>query len=80
MLALCAVGCMSTDPVLTTLGESGPTELGGVPAQSAYVKPAGLLVDVPHLAGKSLDVVRPYLEEQLGSVLEVRELDEREGS
>jgi hypothetical protein len=75
-----ALGCMSGEPVLTSLSAT-PAVVGSTSASEplAYTKPENVLVDVPHMVGKSLDVARGDLEEQLGSVQTVSELGAREG-
>ncbi len=73
-------GCMSSEPVLVALGPA-PTEAGseGEEANTPYQKPEGVLVDVTHLVTRSLDEVRSDLEDQLGSVVEIVDLDSRDG-
>jgi hypothetical protein len=73
-------GCMSSEPVLVALGP-GPSEtvLKSLKKNTPYQMPEGLLVDVAHLVTKSLDEVRSDLEDQLGSVVEIVELDPQDG-
>jgi hypothetical protein len=71
---------MSSEPVLVALGP-GPSEavLESEDANTPYQKPEDVLVDVIHLVTKSLDEVRSDLEDQLGSVVEIVELDPQDG-
>lgn len=75
-----ALGCMSGEPVLTGLSAT-PVAVESTESAElvAYTKPEHVLVDVPHVVGKSLDVARGDLEDQLGSVQTVSELGAREG-
>ena len=71
---------MSAEPVLTGLTDASTTD-EAVESDAAYVYelPDGVLVDVPHVVGKSLDVARVILEEQMGSFKDVQALGSREG-
>ena len=71
---------MSADPVLTGLAED-PSGEPGIEASEAFVyeRPEGVLVDVPYVVGKSLDVARATLEEQMGAMSGVQALGSREG-
>ncbi len=73
-------GCMSSEPVLVALG-TGPSEAASESesANTPYQKPESVLVDVIHLVTKSLNEARSDLEDQLGSVVEIVELDPQDG-
>ncbi len=74
------LGCMSAEPVLTGLSstpaaESSPEGSGAI----IYERPNGVLVDVPYMVGKSLNVARVVLEVQMGALQDVQEVGSREG-
>jgi len=71
---------MSAEPVLTGLSSAPATEIAVESADSyVYERPDGVLVDVPHMVGKSLDAARVLLEQQMGSLQAVEALGSREG-
>ena len=77
---LVLAGCMSSEPVLVALGPA-PSKAASESedANTPYQKPEGVLVDVVHLVTRSLDEARSDLEDQLGSVVEIVELDPQDG-
>jgi hypothetical protein len=71
---------MSSDPVLVALGTvTSEAALRSKDVNTPYQKPEGVLVDVIHLVTRSLDEARSDLEDQLGSVVEIVELDPQDG-
>ena len=79
------VGCSGADPVLVALPEPAPVEAGAsAPADpragpAAYVRPAGVYVDVPHLLRTRVAEGRDELLAQLGALLESEALPNGHG-